>query len=158
MLGFSNDAAADWQGTVWGMSPEEANKNFRIPHHPPPIGLGTLMFDTYTAGNLDFIMGQLYFSEGNKLYEIAMQLKDPSRCDELIETLRQMYGKPAQDKVEQKFSTRTGQYLDTENHLTWYDKKNRNEISLRYLKWSGSIGPDCFLSYKLFIAPAPGSL
>ena len=32
IVGFSDCASADWQGTVWGMSREEANKSFRIPH------------------------------------------------------------------------------------------------------------------------------
>ena len=56
ILGFSNSASADWQGTVWGMSFEEANKSFGIPHTNAPHHLlregdsGMLLFDKYTAG------------------------------------------------------------------------------------------------------------
>jgi hypothetical protein len=31
ILGSSNTAFADWQGTVWGMSVEKADKSFRVP-------------------------------------------------------------------------------------------------------------------------------
>ena len=35
IAGFSASASADWQGRVWGVSVEEADKAFRVPHTKP---------------------------------------------------------------------------------------------------------------------------
>jgi hypothetical protein len=153
MLGFSQSACADWQGTVWGMSLEEANKNFRIPHSITPLDLpacdprrlSCLYFD-YTA-TLEFT-GWLEFTD-NKLAAIDMKLKDPSQCDELMDVLRQIHGTPAKERTN---TDRTGERPFHE--ITWYDAKNHNRIRVWYDS-NAALGYYCNLRYTPFIRSFP---
>jgi hypothetical protein len=69
ILGFSASASADWQGTAWGMSSEDAAKSFRIPHRKPrPEEVfdqkAKLVFDAFTTGNIVFEGGVLDLEDG----------------------------------------------------------------------------------------------
>ena len=98
IVGFSDRASADWQGTVWGMSREEANKGLRIPHRDGeefnPYTYTN--FDSYTTDDLTFSSGALVFLR-DRLARITMNLTNAGQCDSLLETLRRIYGKPASD-------------------------------------------------------------
>jgi hypothetical protein len=152
-LCFSNDAFADWQGTVWGMSVEEANKSFRIPHSITPQDLPACdlprlrcLYFNYTAV-LEFT-GLLEFTD-NKLDAIDMKLKDSSQCDELIDALRRIHGKPAKERTN---TDGTGERSIHE--ITWYDEKNHNRIRVWYDTNAGS-GYYCNLLYTPFIRSFP---
>jgi len=149
----SGSAFADWQGTVWNMSFEEADKSFRIPHHMRTPDDRRLWF-TYTVNNLEFEWGALEFSADGKLFAIGMRLKEPTDCDQLMEVLRRIYGKPAKEEMHER---RPGA-LD--NWMIWYDEKNHNEVKANYISYGGPpfLEPDCFLTYRPVVVPAPGSL
>jgi hypothetical protein len=153
---FSGSASADWQGTVWNMTVEAADKNFRVPHRAPtPREIydwaeRKLVF-TYTAGDLNFDHGALLFKDG-KLDGISMRLREPLRhCNKLVEILRRTYGAPAKEAPD-KLNP------GSRHFITWYDEKTHNQIDLEY-RMPNPLGfrEFCLLSYEPFILPAPGS-
>ena len=122
IVGFSGSAFADWQGTVWGMTAEEADKSFRIPHRKPVPWEGDsekLEFDEYTTGNIAFDHGYLAF-EYDRLVAWGMSLKDTGQCDSLFETYRSIYGNPASDDKD-----RSGRIA------IWHDASHNNQIFLQ---------------------------
>jgi hypothetical protein len=167
--GFSGNASADWQGTTWGMSPEEADKALRIPHYQfdqgKPVGKD-LKFDSYVTGNVSFKGGGLKFKDG-KLSEIAMYLSD-GRCDDFLGVLTNIYGKPGRDIKDPEDSEETFM-----RDIIWSDVKNNNQVSLNYFQVVKDHFEWCQLSYKPVstpltdpfstlrrqpLAPAPGDL
>jgi hypothetical protein len=162
---FTGNASADWQGTAWNMTVEEADKNFRIPHHTldraerqglllsqdeTPLGF------TYATGFLDFGWGILRFHKEGKLSGIELKLKQPTQCDKLMEVLRRIYGKPAKDEALEFKNEKYN--FGSVHKLTWYDEKNHNEVTVKYREYAPPIEPDCWLFYDPFIVPPPGSL
>jgi len=153
----SSPASADWQGTVWNSSVEQADKDFRVPHRPPTsaeisnlsdaFGGGEIKFAfDYTTGDLAFHHGALLFRDG-KLHAISMRLIESAHCDKLIGILRRIYGPPAKEQEGPRSSQR----------ITWYDEKNHNQVYLGYEKYT-SVDDYCYLRYEPFIVPAPGQL
>ena len=103
MPSFSGNASADWQGTTWGMSPEEADKALRIPHYQFDQGKAggkDLKFDSYVTGDVSFKGGSLKFSDG-KLSEITMYLSDGG-CSDFVDVLTNTYGNPERDVKDTK--------------------------------------------------------
>jgi len=141
------------------MSPEQADKSFRIPHKPvtdDPPGMrflkGYFKFQ-YTTGNIAFDRGGLHFDHG-RLNLISMELKDATQCDDLLEALRGIYGDPAAD--EQNEHART---------VIWHDNNNNNKITLQHY---AQYAKTCWLNYEPLkplkpfppfkLTPAPGGL
>ena len=121
MLCYVGKALADWQGTVWGMSEEEANKAFLIPHSYDPHE-GSLMnapipFE-YRTGNMFFPTAFLQFDHHGRLVEIEMALSTPEECGELINTYRSIYGDPVSDRKNLTFK----------RQVTWHDPSHNNKI------------------------------
>ena len=158
-------AFADWQGTIWGQSAPQADRNFQVPHRPPTSAeiqnwFGEIKFAfEYSTSGLVFNKGALLFEDG-KLYAISMKLKEPDRCDQLIEILRRLYGRPAKEEAPQFKSTKDPSLdLGSAHWITWYDEKNHNEVHLTFRKYGEpSIEDDCVLQYKSFVMPSPGQL
>jgi hypothetical protein len=142
ILCCTQNASADWQGTVWGMSVEAADKSFRIEHSKTPLdinacgrpGLSCLYFN-YTA-TLEFT-GWLEFRH-DKLDAIHMKLEHSSQCDELMDALRRIHGKPAKE------STRPF------HEIMWYNEKRHNEVRVWY-DTNAALGYDCNLLYTPLI-------
>jgi hypothetical protein len=154
IVGFSNSACADWQGTVWGMSVEEADKSFRIPHKKPVPWEGDsekLEFDEYTTGNIAFDRGYLAF-EHNRLVAWGMSLKNTGQCDGLFETYRSIYGSPVSDDKD-----RSGRIA------IWHDASHNNQIYLQATYEHDEL-LTCNLIYMplnplpVKLTPAPGGL
>ena len=146
---FSNGASAGWQGTVWGMSPEEADKSFRIPHHPAgPVQfdeMAKLAFDTYATGNIFFGDGVLDFKDGG-LFEIRMALKWADKCDSLFDVLRGIYGKPETDDVIEPAKGDLGARF-----TEWMDENHNNRIYLANWRAFGL----CDVHYTRYTLPNP---
>jgi hypothetical protein len=167
--GFSGSASADWQGTTWGMSPEEADKALRIPHYQFDQGKAegkNLKFDSYVTGNVSFKEGSLRFKDG-KLSEITMYLSD-GRCGDLLDVLTRIYGKPGRDIRDTETSDET--FI---RDIIWSDPKNNNQVDLNYFQVVKDHFDWCQLSYRALstpltepfsalhrkpLAPAPGGL
>jgi hypothetical protein len=157
IVGFSDRASADWQGTVWGMTREEANKGFRIPHRDGeefnPYTYTN--FDSYTTDDLTFGSGALVFLR-DRLARITMNLTNAGQCDSLLETLRRIYGKPASDGKKPIL----GYFV--EHIVTWDDAGNDNKITLKHYYISESVCRVVFEplepSPPIKLTPAPGGL
>lgn len=138
VTGLSGGASADWQGTKWGMSTNDADRSFRIPHKPNPNWVADDTFSTldgkftfdYVTGNVAFKQGELVFDRDGRLYAIQMVLENAWQCDSLRETLRSIYGTVASDETKQSMSD-SGTWQST----VWYDKANNNKVTLGHYKW-----------------------
>jgi hypothetical protein len=123
MLCFVGKASADWQGTVWGMSEEEANKAFRVPHNYDPhagsLANAPIPFE-YRTGNIFFPTAFLQFDYHGRLVEIQMTLSTPEECGELINTYRSIYGEPVSDRKKPTSAFR--------REVTWHDSSHNNKI------------------------------
>jgi hypothetical protein len=159
---ITSSSFADWQGTVWNSSPQQADKDFLVPHRAPNQeefqnyeGEAAIVFDDYRVGDLAFGKGHLDFRDG-KLHQIWMSLKDPSLCDKLIAVMQAEYGAPAKDET----FPRPFPDEPPDRFLTWYDIKNHNQVSLNNIKYPGALNfdDDCDLKYEPFIVPSPGQL
>jgi len=135
------------------MSVEEADKSFRIPHSITPLDLPACdvsrlrcLYFNYTAG-LEFT-GLLEFTD-NKLNAIDMKLKDPYQCDELMDALRRIHGKPAKERTNKE-----GTDERPFHEITWYDEKNHNRILVWY-DTNVASGYYCNLLYTPFIRSFP---
>jgi len=161
ILCLTGMALADWQGTVWNSSPEQADKAFLVPHRAPTqaefqnyFGEAPIVFDEYQVGDLAFHKGHLNFRDG-MLYQIWMSLKDPSLCEKLIAVLKVTYGTPAKDETRPLFPG------NPPNHdVTWYDQKQQNQVDVFYKKYPAALNfdDDCDLRYEPFVVPSPGQL
>jgi hypothetical protein len=154
-------ALADWQGTVWNSSPEQADKAFLVPHRAPTqaefqnyFGEAPIVFDDYQVGDLAFHNGHLNFQDG-KLYEIWMSLKNPFKCEKLITVLQVTYGKPAEDETVSSFP---GDPPD--HYVTWHDQTHNNEVKVINRRYPGALNydDDSDLKYEPFVIPSPGQL
>ena len=124
ILSFLGSASADWQGLVWGMSREAAQKSFRLPHsNPPPAGYYQLRFD-YTTGNIVFSPNSVIFDRHDRLEKITLNLAAKEDCESLFDVYRNIYGKPVSDHtVMDPFPTRT---------MLWYDPSKNNKITVEH--------------------------
>jgi hypothetical protein len=160
ILCLTGMALADWQGTVWNSSPEEADKAFLVPHRASTqtefqnyFGEAPIVFDAYQVGDLAFTKGHLNFRDG-RLYQIWMSLKDPRLCEKLIAVLKVTYGTPAKDET-------TLFPGDPPDHdVSWYDQKQNNQVNVFYRRYPAALNydDDCDLKYEPFVAPSPGQL
>ena len=173
MLGFSRSASADWQGTVWGMSLEAADKSFSVPHRraaPWQGDSGKLDFDDYTTGNIDFVRGYLEFKD-DKLIDLGMYLRYAMECDSLFDTFKSLYGKPESDRKKPNVSSYDPQgYI---RRAIWVDQSHNNKILLQYstsrscqimympLKSPPGLAPPAVVPFEpsdIKLTPAPGGL
>jgi hypothetical protein len=141
---FSGNAFSDWQGTAWGMSPEEADKALRIPHYQFDQGKPggkDLKFDSYVTDDVSFKGGSLTFKDG-KLSEITMYLSD-GRCSDFVGVLTNTYGNPERDVKDTKNVDDT--FI---RDIIWNDVKSNNQINLNYLQVVKDYFQWCQLSYK----------
>ena len=154
----SGTARAGWQGATWNSSPEQANKEFRLPHRAPDTWwqFERIAFD-YALGDLEFD-GALLFKH-NRLTWVDLYLKDPSKCEKLIEILRRIYGRPAKDEPDDYMWGEPATIHHSSHELIWYDQENSNEVYLnQQLYHDHRIEDDCHLHYMPFIIPKPGQL
>jgi hypothetical protein len=157
VVGFSGRASADWQGTVWGMSREEANQSFRIPHRDgEEFNPYTYTdFDSYTTDSLIFSSGALVFLR-DRLARITMNLKNAGQCDSLLETLQHIYGKAVSDGKKPIL----GYFV--EHTVIWDDAGNDNKITLKHYYISESVCRVVFEPLEpppsIKLTPAPGGL
>ena len=161
-LSFSESASADWQGTVWGMSMEEADKNFRVPHKkgvPWPRYSGALDFD-YTTGNIVFERGQLHFDQYG-LTLITMSLRNREQCDSLFDTYHKIYGNPDPVFGDIKVPYNAPSYDLPEYYMrsaTWHDESHNNLIRLIYNHGPIELERGCFVYYSALHQPPPPKL
>jgi hypothetical protein len=151
ILGFSASASAGWQGTEWGMSPEEAYKVFRVPKdHEFTYMTGNIVFD---HGNFDFdpITGGLD--------KISMGLRNIEKCEGLFGGYRGTYGNPASDE-KKSFDTQSAVH-----EAIWNDPSHNNKITVSALRnTDDGLIHGCGVIYEPFnlpkpkLTPAPGGL
>lgn len=140
LVAVCSPAAANWQFTKWGMSPEqvEAAGKGKAPRITPKVSGGETINNqgTYTSGEHQFNTSYKYRNE--KLSEVELELTSPT-CQLLKSDLRARYGDP--DDVAP---------LPAIGDVTfWTDVKNGNEIMLfdaPGLKGSGKRA--CTLTYS----------
>jgi len=157
---FSRDTAADWQGTLWNSSPEQADQAFLVPHRNPTrlefqnyFGEARIVFDDYQIDDLAFHKGRLNFQDG-KLYQIWMELKEPQLCEKLITDLKLRYGTPIADRTFRLFPNNP-----PDHSVTWYDQENHNQVDVFYRRYPAALNfnDDCELRYIPFVVPASAS-
>ena len=148
-------AHADWYGTTWNMSVEEADKSLLLPHQVPAPSItqnpgAKKISTTYTFNGMELIWSILEFNaKGDRLSDVSLNLKNPEECDRAMETMNTAYGKPVREE------THSGYMNPVNRRMTWDDPKNHNEITVHYISWR-SLSPDCFIEYTPFPAPPPG--
>lgn len=148
ILGFSESASADWQGTVWGMTFDEADKRFRIPHGRGGQ-YGEVLVFSYVTGNLAFENGVLHFNYRDWLDQISMSLANPEECDKLFDTYRRVYGNPESDsKYDPDYPNDPDAYIRT---ATWDDPNHNNRIML-------TTKDGCWVYYSSLPSPRPARL
>jgi len=149
MLRFCDSASAEWQGTVWGMSLEDAEKSFRIPHGRGGEDGEVLVFN-YATGNLAFENGVLHFNYRDWLDQISMALVNPEECNKLFDTYRRLYGTPVSDKTDHDSDYPTGPdgYVRT---AIWHDPIRNNRILL-------TAKNGCWVYYSPLYRPRPARL
>jgi hypothetical protein len=157
---FSRDTAADWQGTLWNSSPEQADQAFLVPHRNPTrlefqnyFGEARIVFDDYQIDDLAFHKGRLNFQDG-KLYQISMELKDPQLCEKLITDLKLRYGTPIADRTFRLFPNNP-----PDHSASWYDQENHNQVDVFYRRYPAALNfnDDCELRYSPFVVSASTS-
>jgi hypothetical protein len=156
---LSGTAFADWQGTVWNSTAQQADKEFHVPHRVPTqpeaqnwFGAAAIVFDNYQMSDMGFQKGALLFKDG-KLSAIWMKLKEALLCEKLITTLQATYGNPAKDE-------KTLPPESPDHYVTWYDQKNNNQINVIYRKYPSDLNldDDCDLKYEPLVVPSPVQL
>jgi hypothetical protein len=157
---FSRDTAADWQGTLWNSSPEQADQAFLVPHRNPTrlefqnyFGEARIVFDDYQIDDLAFHKGRLNFQDG-KLYQIWMELKEPQLCEKLITDLKLRYGTPIADRTFRLFPNNP-----PDHSVTWYDQENHNQVDVFYRRYPAALNfnDDCELRYIPFVVSTSAS-
>jgi hypothetical protein len=151
ILGFSASASAGWQGAEWGMSQQEVDKSFRIPHTP-----GAPLFD-YTTGNISFHGGFLDFDSDGGLNRIGLILDNKMLpgCEDLFGIYRNIYGNPVSDEKR-----------PDEHEAIWHDPSHNNKITVRAERHGNDNSISfCGVYYeplaplaKPKLTPAPGGL
>ena len=157
---FSRDTAADWQGTLWNSSFEQADQAFLVPHRNPTrlefqyyFGEARIVFDDYQIDDLAFHKGHLNFQDG-KLYQIWMELKEARLCEKLIADLELKYGTPIADRTFRPFSD------DPPDHsVAWYDQDNHNQVAVFYRRYPAALNfnDHCELRYTPVVVSASAS-
>jgi hypothetical protein len=117
-------AMADWEGTKWGMSPEEVMAVAPKPLTGPEPGRGrmhlqALVIGHYKAGDFKFDM-DFQFDADKKLAMIGLQIIDKSQCDALTNSLKAKYGAPIEHTVDPDGWTK----------FVWNDPKKSNAVTL----------------------------
>lgn len=157
---FSRDTAADWQGTLWNSSPEQADQAFLVPHRNPTrlefqnyFGEARIVFDDYQIDDLAFHKGRLNFQDG-KLYQISMELREPVLCEKLITDLKLRYGTPIADRTFRLFPN-----SPPDHSASWYDQENHNQVDVFYRRYPAALNfnDDCELRYIPFVVSASTS-
>jgi hypothetical protein len=148
ILGFSDGASADWQGTVWGMTFDEADKSFRVPHGRGGQYGEVLVFN-YATGNIAFENGVLHFNYRDWLDQISMSLVNSEECDKLFDTYRSVYGNPVSDKkYDPDYPNVPDAYVRT---AIWHDPSHNNRIML-------TTKDGCWVYYSPLPNPRPAKL
>jgi hypothetical protein len=160
---LSTPASADWQGTTWGNTVEETNKNFTIQHDDPTIGTtydnhngkmvlvyhGQIAFDEYAVDNFVFKDGALLFVGEDKLSAIRLSLKKPADCETLIAAMRSQYGTPVKEE-----NSPFRENSDKSSHsITWYDPAHHNEVHVDYITWRKELSD--FDTCEVIYTPLP---
>lgn len=133
-------AAAGWQGTEWGMTPQQVanvlGELAPLDKGSPADSLGPSL----TVGNKgNYVAGELRFSSSfyydrERLALVRLELKQ-GLCARLWNSLRTRYGEPAEDR---------------RGAAKWRDTASNTEIFVR--NW-GAGESDCFVSYSPLQAP-----
>lgn len=97
----SSPAAADWQYTKWGMTPEEvvaasagAARQTTPSEDDGSDGVVTLAMADYVASGFEFSAHFAFSRKDRRLAEITLLLDEPSQCFELKGALERRYGSP----------------------------------------------------------------
>lgn len=157
VLRFSDSASADWQGTVWGMSLEQAEKSFRIPHGRGGEDGEALVFD-YATGNIAFENGVLHFNYRDWLDQISMSLVNAQECARLFDTYRRVYGRPVSDEMKHDFDYPNGLDAAVIRTATWHDPIRNNRIILTTKNGCWIYYSPLFPSRPSRLTPEPGGL
>ncbi len=135
-------AAADWQYTKWGMTPEQvmqASKGAAVVNTDRSLdatdgSVKTKLVAPYQAGGLVF-RAEFMFDAHNKLIQINLALQGGGSCPSVLGLLTSTYG-PQQSKDQ------------------WWDHKNGNRVSLDQIGASY-----CKVTYTALSMPGkPGGL
>lgn len=99
--GFSAPAQADWEGTQWGMSPDETLAVLDGASSHSPAASEVFEFDgaqyyplVKVDHTIDGIEGEasLLFDAADALYFVVFSPDDLTRCDPLADALSTLYG------------------------------------------------------------------
>lgn len=131
-------AAADWQYTRWGMTPQQviaASKGAARQNANVAVDTGThrderaLLDAPYSAGRMSFRV-QFFFSNANRrLVKVRLVLVGGADCSDVRADLMNVYGSP--------LSQAAGVVV------RWRDTKRRNTVTLA--NWGGG---GCHLEYE----------
>jgi hypothetical protein len=107
-LMLPTSAAADWQYTKWGMTPAEvitASDGVAV-SDPEKDGHSTdmhasLLTAPYAAAGFEFDARFLFSRGSNLLSIVTLDLRDPTRCHDLMGALRSRYGEPTSEHLSE---------------------------------------------------------
>ena len=94
-LAGASPALADWQGTTWGMTPDQVMAaTGAIPATGEPLNKGEALraAGEYEAAGFSF-RSRFYFAAGH-LRVVSLELRETTRCGELLGALTAIYGEP----------------------------------------------------------------
>lgn len=148
ILATPNPAAADWQYTKWGMTPDEviAASNGAASESTPspdsePSEIVTLASADYVASGYEFWVS-FGFSADRRLSEVSLSLRDSDKCVYLADALDRRYGRPV---------SREGGLLTV---ITWHEPDSGNSSELQVFGDDEIIW--CHLVYKPLLGPDSG--
>jgi opacity protein-like surface antigen len=134
-------AAADWQYTKWGSTPEQviaaSGGSARAVQGTPAQqvwGSDLRAEGTYTAGGFDFT-SRFFFDPANRLSVVKLPLIDTSRCEQLRETVSGLYGQPIEGNANS-------------DSMLWSDVKANNLVRFSSFGAAGKAKAECFVIYR----------
>lgn len=139
---------ADWQYTRWGMTAKEvrvaatgkAVEDLDSGHNTDTSA--ALLKAPFASGKFVFAAIFLFDKTSRRLNAVQLDLSNPTICNDLLGSLRDKYGKPETENMDQIFSL-----------VTWRDVKNNNGVS-----WVKVGERSCWIQYHPLVSPNSSNL
>lgn len=142
---FAFPAAADWQYTKWGMTPNQLTSSVpggvhtnddRSRDATPMIAR---LYSDYSGGGMDFI-AYFYFDGSDRLARVSLEPKDMGKCSDLRFELSNAYGQPHDTSISAVTDLAKWWSEETGNIVVFLQIGSGCAVTYSALKEAGEVG------------------